>query len=217
MRSFSFFTILSALFILASCGSNSSQSGKTFCDTACHTDSLNFKGDHKLNPVVMISLNACKADTMMWTHDLASSKMLVLRDDLGQDVYLNKSAIDCYIKDTSYAWLQFNDCKTGRGFLYKLPFSKQQELLKIKGALTKFDPKFSLDPDLVAYTDRGSVFVENMKTAQHATMPFDKPYNDLDFNKLHETVDSVHITKDRIFVQMIRNGEKKTYEKKVSL
>ena len=83
-------------------------------------------------------------------------------------------------------------------------------------AFTKFDPKFSLDPDLVAYTDRGSVFVENIKTSQQATLSFDKQY-DIDFNKMHEMVDSVKITKDRIWVQMIREGQKKTYEKKISL
>lgn len=205
------------LLILVSCDGNSNSANvKTLCDTACNTDSLHFKGDHELNPMVDIGLNACKADTVMWTHDFAGSKLLSLRDDLGQDVYLNKAAFDCYIKDTTYAWLQFNDCKTGRGFLLKLPFNKKEERRKVTSAFTKFDPKFSVDPDLVAYTDRGSVFVENIKTSQQATLSFDKPY-DIDFNNLHEMVDSVHVTKERIWVQMIREGQKKTYEKKVSL
>jgi len=215
MRTFSFFLSCFALLLLTSC-SNSSDSAKTFCDTACNTDSLHFKGEHQLNPMVSIGLNACKADTLMWTHDFAGSKLLSLRDDLGQDVYLNKSAIDCFFKDTSYAWLQFNDCKTGRGFLLKLPFSKAEERRKITAALTKFDPKFSIEKDLIAYTDRGSVFVENIESGKQATLVFDKPY-DIDFNKLHEMVDSIHVTNDRIFVQMIREGEKKVYEKKVSL
>ena len=215
MRSFSLFAFCLALFSLASC-SNSSDTAQTFCDTACNTDSLHFKGDHKLNPMVSIGLNACKADTLIWTHDLAGSKLLSLRDDLGQDVYLNKSAIDCFFKDTSYAWLQFNDCKTGRGFLLKLPFSKSEERRKITAALTKFDPKFSIDKDLIVYTDRGSVFVENLETGKQATLSFDKSYK-IDFNKLHEMVDSINVTKERIFVQMIREGNKVPYEKKVSL
>ncbi len=201
---------------LISCGGNSGNTGAVFCDTACKTDSLNFKGDHELNPMVDLGLNACKADTIMWTHDLAGSKLLDLRDHLDQEVVINQSAIDCYIKDTSYAWLQFNDCKTGRGFALKLPFSKSEERRKVTGALTKFDPKFSVADGLVAYTDRGSVFVENMETGQQTLLAFDKPY-DIDFNKLHEMVDSLHITKERIFVQMIREGGKKTYEKKISL
>lgn len=215
MRLLNFTLIVLALLLMTSC-SNNAETAKTFCDTACNSDSLHFKGDNKLNPIVSIGLNACKADTVMWTHDLAGSKMLSLRDDLGQDVYLNKSAIDAYFKDTSYVWLQFNDCKTGRGYLIKLPYSKSEERRKITGAFTKFDPKFSIAPDLIVYTDRGSVFVENLENGNQATMPFDKTY-DIDFNKLHEMVDSVHVTKDRIFVQMIRDGKKMPYEKKVNL
>jgi hypothetical protein len=208
--------IAAVVALISSCGGDNDGTGQTFCDTACNTDSLHFKGNHPLNPMVDIGLNACKADTVIWTHDLAGSKLLDLNADLGQPVTLNPSTVDAYIKDTSYAWLQFNDCKTGRGYLLKLPFNKQEERRKISGAFTKFDPKFSIEEGLVAYTDRGSVFVENMESGQKATMSFDKEY-DIDFNKLHETVDSVNVTKARIFVQMIRDGEKKTYEKNVSL
>lgn len=215
MRLFNFFAVLFALLAMTSC-SNNADTAATFCDTVCSSDSLHFKGDNALNPMVSIGLNSCKADTVVWTHDLAGTKMLSLRDDLGQDVYLNKSAIDAYFKDTSYVWLQFNDCKTGRGYLIKLPFSKSAERRKITGAFTKFDPKFSIAPHLIAYTDRGSVFVENLENGNTATMPFDKAY-DIDFNKLHELVDSVNITSNRIYVQMIRDGKKVPYEKNVNL
>ena len=218
MRSLFTFSILAVVAALFSCGdgSNSGSTAQSFCDTACNMDSLQFKGDHKLNPVIDLKLNACKADSMVWTHDFAATKLLLLENDLGQEVYLNKSAIDVYFKDTSYAWMQFNDCKTGRGFLIKLPFSKTKERRKVTGAFTKFDPKFSIDPELVVYTDRGTVFVENMQTEKQASMPFDAMY-DIDFNNIHEMVDSVHVTKDRIWVQMIREGQKKPYEKKISL
>lgn len=210
------FLALPLLLLIASC-SNNAGTAKTFCDTACSTDSLNFKGDHKLHPIVAIGLSACKGDSLLWMHDYSDSKLTSLPQYLGQNVYLNKAAVDCYFKDTSYAWLQFNDCKTGRGYFLKLPFGKTGQRRTISGALTKFDPKFSVDPDLIVYTDRGSVFVENMKTEQKAILPFDKTYNDIDFNKLHESVDSVHATKDRIFVQMIREGNKVPYEKKINL
>lgn len=215
MRTFFSFIFLSVLFFATSCGNNDG-TGKTFCDTACNTDSINFKGNNTLNSIVEIGLSACKADTVMWTHDFSSSKLLSLRDDLGQDIHMNKAAVDCFIKDTSYAWLQFNDCKTGRGYLLKLPFNKAEERRRISGALTKFDPKFSIDPDLIVYTDRGSVFVENLQTEQKASLSFDKMYK-IDFNKVHEMVDSVKVTKDRIFVQMIREGKMVPYEKKISL
>lgn len=216
MRKLFSFSIAAAVLLLISCGGDNDGTGKTFCDTACKTDSLHFKGNHPLNPMVDIGLNACKADTIIWTHDLAGSKLLDLNSDLGQPVTLNPSHVDAYIKDTSYAWLQFNDCQTGRGYALKLPFNKSEERRKISGAFTKFDPKFSIADGLVAYTDRGSVFVENMETGAKATMSFDKEY-DIDFNKLHEIVDSVKVTNDRIFVQMIRDGAKKTYEKNITL
>lgn len=215
MRTLTFIFFCSVFLTVVSCD-NKANIAKTFCDTACNTDSLHFKGEHKLNPIVSIGLNACKGDTVMWTHDFAGTKMLSLRADLGQDVFLNKTTIDCFFKDTSYAWLQFNDCKTGRGYLMKLPFSKTEERRKITGAFTKYDPKFSIGKNLIVYTDRGSVFAENLVNGNKATMPFDKAY-DIDFNKLHDVVDSVLVTSDRIFVQMIRDGEKKTYEKKVTL
>lgn len=164
-----------------------------------------------------IGVNGCNADTLLWMHDLASSRLASLPEFLGQPVRLNKKAIDCYFKDTSYVWIEFNDCISGRGYVLKLHYDKKKEDRKVTGAFTHFDPKFSIDPALVAYTDRGSVFVENKETGQKATVPFDKAYTNLNFNKLHETVDSVNITKARVFVQMIREGEKKVYEKKISL
>ena len=45
---------------------------------------------------------------------------------LGMPVAINKDYIHCVIKDTSYAWLVFNDCFTGRGIQIKLPFSKSK-------------------------------------------------------------------------------------------
>lgn len=215
MRTLTFLALVFSLLVMTSC-SNNAATGKTFCDTACSSDSLTFKGDNKFNPLVSIGVKACTADTVLWTYDLIGGKMLSLRDDLGQDVYLNKSAIDAYFKDTSYVWLQFNDCKTGRGYLLKLPFGKSEERRKITGAFTKFDPKFSIASNLIVYTDRGSVFVENLENGNKASMPFDKTY-DIDFNKLHEMVDSVHVTHDRIFVQMIRDGKPVPYEKKINL
>ncbi len=217
MRLLFTFSVFALVTALLSCGEgNNGSTAQSFCDTACNMDSLHFQGEHPLKPVIDIKLNGCKADSMFWTHELAATNLLLLENDLGQEVYVNKAAFDVYFKDTSYAWMQFNDCKTGRGYLIRLPFSKTLERRKITGAFTKFDPKFSIDADLVAYTDRGTVFVENIKTEKKASMSFDAMY-DIDFNKMHEMVDSVHITKDRIWVQMIREGQKKPYEKKISL
>ena len=133
-----------------------------------------------------------------------------------QDIRLNASAIECFIKDTSYAWLSFNDCITGRGFLYKLPFNKANNINKILGAINKFDPKFAVADDLRAYTDRGSIFVVDVNTGEEAMMTF-KEYYDIDFNNIHEIVDSVNVTHKNIYVKLLKNGQPVELQKAIDL
>jgi len=45
-------SFITAIMFVA-CGSKSADGPATFCDTACLTDSINFKGDHKLEPAVV--------------------------------------------------------------------------------------------------------------------------------------------------------------------
>jgi hypothetical protein len=47
-------------------------------------------------------------------------------------------------------------------------------------------------------------------------MTFKEEYK-IDFNNIHEVVDSVNVSHDRIFVQLIKGGEKLPLEKKISL
>ena len=147
---------------------------------------------------------------------MGSNRTLPVFELTDQDVRLNKDYISCVIKDTSYAWLTFNDCITGRGFLYKLPFNKKNNITKMKGALNSFDKKFAVDPDLRAYTDRGSIFVVNIQNGKEAMMTFKETY-DIDFNKLHDVVDTINVTKSRIFVKLKKNGQDVPLEKTVDL
>ena len=200
--------------LVLSC-SNGGNGDKPFC-SECKTDSLTFKGDHKLQPRVSISLKKCVGDTLNWGHYLMDfEKRLALTEFLGQKVNMSPDAVNCFIKDTSYAWLTFNDCSTGRGFLIKLPF-RDGVIGKYTGALNYFDPKFRLDKNLRAYTVRGSVFVVNIETGKEAAMTFQKAY-DIDFNKIHEVVDSVNITAKRIYVKLIKEGVTMELQKNVDL
>ena len=94
----------------------SSDAVPTFCDTACLQDSIKFiKEDHPLKPYVYISANNCNADTITWSYiDMGINRKLGLPDLVGTAVKLNKDYITCFIKDTSYAWVLFNDCSNGR-------------------------------------------------------------------------------------------------------
>ncbi|HEX6334298.1 MAG TPA: hypothetical protein VFZ78_08720 [Flavisolibacter sp.] len=210
------FTLAAAILILASCGNDSAGSA-TFCDTACRKDSFLFKPANEQGTEVTISIRDCRPDTLTWTHaDMGFTRQVDLNSYLKQDVRLHPSFIDCMIEDTSHAWLTFNDCITGRGYLMKLPFQKAATVRTISGALNDFDPKFHVDKDLRAYTDRGSIFVVDVHSGKEATMTFRETY-DIDFNKIHEIVDTVHITRNRIFAVLLKDGKEVPFEKQISL
>jgi hypothetical protein len=196
---------------------NSGKTAKTFCDTTCKTDSFNYKGADRFESRVDINLKNCKPDSITWTHGgMAITRQLPFTDLTNQDVRLNPAAISCIIKDTSYAWLTFNDCITGRGFLVKLPFNKANNISKFTGALNSFDPKFSLEPDLRAYTDRGSIYVTDINSGNQEVMTFKETY-DIDFNALHQVVDSINVTHKRIYVKLLKNGKEVPIEKAIDL
>jgi hypothetical protein len=208
--------LLSASVIFLACN-NSGKTGKTFCDTTCKTDSFNFKGADRFESRVDISLKNCKPDSITWTHGgMTITRQLPFNDLTNQDVRLNPSAISCIIKDTSYAWLTFNDCITGRGFLVKLPFNKANNINKFTGALNSFDPKFSVEENLRAYTDRGSIYVTDINSGNQEVMTFKETY-DIDFNNLHQVVDSINVTHKRIYVQLLKNGKEVPIEKAIDL
>ena len=212
-----YFVIIAASLALFSSCSNNAPAAKTFCDTACKSDSFNFQGSDKFASSVHISVKNCAPDSISWTHGgQETSRQMPFSNLVDQDIRLNASAIECFIKDTSYAWLSFNDCITGRGFLYKLPFNKANNINKILGAINKFDPKFVVADDLRAYTDRGSIFVVDVNTGEEAMMTF-KEYYDIDFNNIHEIVDSVNVTHKNIYVKLLKNGQPVELQKAIDL
>src|SRR6187431_1720156 len=103
--------LLSIGFFFTACNSGADKSAQTFCDTTCINDTFKFSNDHKLRPRVIITVNNCTADSITWTHDaLPANRQMHMGTLLDGLVRLNNSAISCFIKDTSYAWVAFNDC-----------------------------------------------------------------------------------------------------------
>jgi hypothetical protein len=208
---------LSAIILLCSCGNNSGQTAQPFCDTTCNNDTIKFSEQHKLNPRLSISVKNCLADTIAWTHDaLPADRQIHVGTFLEKLVRLNKSAVSCFIKDTSYAWLAFNDCNNGRGYLLYLPFDKKASIRKMSSAINSFDKKFVVAEDLRAYADYSTIYVEDINTGKQESMTFKEEYK-IDFNNIHQVIDSVNVSHDRIFVQLIKNGEKLPLEKKINL
>src|SRR5688500_18262013 len=95
------FILLSLGVLLAFCsGNDGAGTAKTFCDTTCNTDTFMFKGTHKMNPYVSISVKNCTGDTLTWSHDYTPSALQMhLGTLLGNLVRFNEDALNCVIKD----------------------------------------------------------------------------------------------------------------------
>ncbi len=209
--------LLTLITLAASCGNNEATTAQTFCDTTCNSDTLMFKGDHKLKPYVSITQKNCLADTLTWTHDLLpSNRQMQISTLLDNTIRINKSAVNCFIKDTSYAYLTFNDCVTGRGYLLKLPFNKKENISKVTSALNAFDKKFVVPDDLRAYADYSTIYVVDINTGKEEKMTFKEEY-DINFNDVHKVIDSINISRNRIFVLLKKDGQEVPLEKNISL
>jgi major membrane immunogen (membrane-anchored lipoprotein) len=211
------FLIAIAAICFTSCNNNSN-TAKTFCDTTCTNDSLKFNGDSKWKQSLTISIKDCKPDTVSRTYEGAASRLRApFSNYFSSDIKINKSAIDVAFQDTVSAWVSFNDCITGRGYLLELPFNTARTGIKTSAALNRFDKKFSIDSDLRAYTDRGNIFVVNVTNGKDAQMTFKENYANMDFNDIHKTLDSINVTKSRIYVKLLKDGQEVPLEKNISL
>jgi len=205
-----FITLLIFVIIL-SCSNKKSSSTKTsFCDTACMKDSLKFTEEtNKLKPYVYISAQNCKGDTLTWGYSGQNK-------NIAFNYRLNKDYTRCFFKDTAFALLVFNTCENGRGYFIRFSFGKKASFTKSTSAINNFDPKFSVADGLLAYTDMGNIFVEEINTRKQAIMTFGQQL-DFDFDAIHETLDSVNITPERVWAKAKVNGEWKTFEKNITL
>jgi len=78
------------------------------------------------------------------------------------------------------------------------------------------DPKYKVHESLVAYTDRGNIFVEEMATGKKAMMTFGAQ-TDMEYDAMHETVESVQITPTRIWAKVKIGKDWTEKEKAITL
>ena len=200
-----------------SCKSDGGAAKAAICDSVCLTDSIKFvKAEHPLKPHVYLSVKDCQPDTLSWNYSGYGATSFDFTSFIGADITLNPAAIGCYIRDTSYALLYFNDCKNGQGYMVRLPFNKKQSIARMTSAINHFDPKFHIDESLVAYSDRGNLFAEDKATGKQATLTFGKKL-DIDYAMIHDYIDSVHVTPTRMWAKVKVDGEWKELEKKIEL
>lgn len=209
--------IIAALF--TQCKNSGSGGEATFCDTTCQTDSIKFnRDDIDKKPYVYISMNQCNPDTIFWSHSgLDKNLAMPFADLVDPGLKINKTHTKAYIFGTDHAWLELNDCETGRGYLIKLPYEKSNSISKYSSALTHFDKKFSIADGLICYADYSFIYVEDMATGKTEKLLMGDAELKIDWKNLHATFDSVNVTRNRIFVTVIEYGKKRTIEKNISL
>lgn len=173
----------------------------TFCDTTCSNDTIAFTGTHATLPSVSISMAGCLPDTIQWYHtDMDTYTKTGFAYLIGQPVRIHKNFVTAKFKENAYVWLLFNDCITGRGFQVKLPYNKAEKFSIKSSGINSLDPKFSIPDHLIVSTDRGNIFVEDAYSGKKAMMTFGEKLP-IDYDVLHDHLDSVHITDTRIWVR----------------
>jgi len=206
--------ILLLLFASFQFSCKSSAKKQSFCDSACLDDTLKFSGDHVLKPYLYVIPFECTADSVVWSYSGLGANRKTAFDYEG--LTLNKNFMRAIFKDTSYVYLLFNDCNTGRGYQLRLPFNKSQNISKRSSGINNLDPKFAVADNMVAYTDRGNIYVEEPATGKKAMMTFGKG-TDMDYDAIHETLDSVNVTSSRIWVKIKIDNKWEEKEKKITL
>jgi hypothetical protein len=202
-----------ALISMVACKSSSGKP-QSFCDTVCIKDTIRFLGTHPLRPGLALLPQDCGVDSILWTYDGMGFYRKV---DLGfNDVKLNPQFIKCLFRDTSYAFLLFNDCQTGRGYQIQIPITKSGIYSKRSSGINSFDKKFDVEDGMLAYTDRGNIYVEEAATGKKAMMTFGQA-TDLDYDVIHDILDSVQVTRERIYVRIKLNNKWEELEKKIKL
>lgn len=212
------FSLVVVVALAASFGACKSGSGPaTFCDTACLKDSLKFTGNFPLKPYVYINARDCMPDTITWSFDGApSNRKIGFAYLLQSGIKINKDFARCYFADTVQAWLLFNDCATGRGYQVRLPFNKNKGMSAQSSGLNNIDKKFAVADELVVYSDRGNLFVEDMGTGKKAMMTFGKRV-EIDYDHIHDMIDFINVTPTNIWAKVKIDNEWKVLEKKITL
>lgn len=206
--------VIAGVFVLAAAacggGEKAGPVQQSFCnDTACINEPLKFESAADGKPFVKISFADCKIDTIHWEKGgMGVIKDIVFSDFIDKEVKPSKSLISCDIVDAKYAWIKFNDCQTGRGYLIRLPFDKDGKTSKFKSAINNFDPEFKVADGLVSYYDNTFIYVHDINTDKVAqTLLTDTGVKNIDYDNVHSLIKSVDITKENITAKLTVDGK----------
>ncbi|GAB3005578.1 hypothetical protein GCM10027051_00590 [Niabella terrae] len=204
------FVLATAILVACNGSGDKNVTAGSFCsDTSCMTEPLRFDSDAPGKPYVLVSFKDCEIDSIHWEKGgMGVIKDIIFKDFVENQVKPSAKNFSCDIIDGKYAWMKFNDCATGRGYLLRLPFDQGGTTSRYTSAINNFDPKFNLEDGLVAYYDNTFIYVQDMQTDKVAKQLLtDTGVTDIDYNNIHSLIDSVNITKSNIYAKLKVGGK----------
>lgn len=210
------YALLALAFLIVSCG-NKEEAPVTLCDKPCVSDTLSFSlPQNEFEPFVKLIPSNCLVDTVVWSSKVMPTKRKIhLSTMLGMIPSLDKSTIKCYIKDTSFAFLVFNDCLTRRGFWLKLGLGLKGEMEKSLSSFNPADPRYKVEEGLIYYKANNTFFVQDIMSGKKASVELPSPK--LEFDNTYEVVDSVNVSRSRIYMKLNDEGKEVNFEKSIEL
>lgn len=208
--------LIAIVVLVASC--NNKEAGPaTLCDKPCVSDTLNFTlQGNEFEPYVKLIPGNCLVDTVIWSSKVIPNKRkLHLSTSLELIPAIDKSTIKCYIRDTNYAVLLFNDCLTRRGFWLKLPLGNSGVTEQSLSAFNNADPRYKVEEGLICYKANNTFFVEDFMTGKKAIVQLPSPT--LEFETMYDVVDSVNVSRGRLFLNLKEGSKTTAFEKSIEL
>lgn len=204
--------------ILTACGGgdNSNETAGTFCkDSACITEPLRFGSSTDDKPFATVTFKDCKIDSIHVFKGKKEGKVdIVFSDFFPNTVVPSKSYFAVDFIEGKNVWIKLNDCPTGRGYLVKLPLTKEGSTAKYSSAVNSFDPKFRIEDGLVSYYDNTFIYVEDIHTGLTAkTLLTETGVTDVDHDNIHSFIDSVNISKQHIYAKLMYKGKDIVHDK----
>jgi len=218
MKYFCLAVALLSIRFFSACTTNEPKIVTAICDTTkCADERLTYKSEGTSAAFLELDIKNCTLDTAFWgSKSYKKDSKIILSENFERKLYIDKQNFEALVGDGTSIWLKFNDCVTTRGYLIGLPLSEEGTIKKYSSAINNTDKKFNIDKSLIAYTDRGNIFVEEWATGKQATMTFGERI-EIDYDFIHETVDSVFVTPTKIWAKVMMNKQWKEFEKEITL
>jgi hypothetical protein len=213
---FSFLVAGCLVIVMNACNSSSKDKATTasFCDTTCNNDTMHFESGAKDRSFVTITMKNCKPDSVTWgSEKMITYRQLPFTDLVGKTLPINKNFVRAKIFD-GYVWLLMNECISGQGYVVKLPFNDKENIFRKNTAFNPMDKKYTIDESIIAHTDKGNLFMEQMATGKKAMMTFGEPLA-MEYNDMHQAIDSISITPTHAWAKVKIGKEWKVVEKDI--